>query len=246
MFYGAEQARIHDSAFGVLAATAGTDVLDLLRAGSHHRGLVVDLGCGSGILARVVIDAGYDALGVDISSDMVTLARDRAPTGDFRVGSLHDLAIPDGCVAVCATGEALNYATDVRAGLDAFRQLAQRAFEALATRGVFVFDVSGPGRAGASRVMHRFHRYDQWCLGMVAIESDDSSRLDRAISIFTVEADGRYLRSDEHHVQSLFDPTTLVTVLGDIGYEVEVLDNYASEGSYPELPGWYVVRARKL
>jgi hypothetical protein len=49
---------------------------------------------------------------------------------------------PDGCVAVCAIGEALNYATDARAGLDAFRQLAQRAFEALATGGVFLFDVS--------------------------------------------------------------------------------------------------------
>ncbi len=246
MFYGAEQARIHDSAFGVLAATAATDVLDLLRAGSHDHGLVVDLGCGSGILARIVIDAGYDALGVDISSDMVTLARDRAPTGDFRVGSLHDLAIPDGCIAVCAIGEALNYATDARAGLDAFRQLAQRAFEALATRGVFLFDVSGPGRSGASRSMQRFHRYDQWCLGMIASESDDGSRLDREISIFTVEADGRYLRSDEHHVLRLFDPTTLVTILGDIGYEVEVLDNYASQGSHPALPGWYVVRARKV
>ena len=246
MFYGAEQARIHDSAFCVLAATAATDVLDLLRAGGHDRGLVVDLGCGSGILASVVIDAGYDALGVDISSDMVTLARDRAPTGDFRVGSLHDLAIPDGCIAVCATGEALNYAPDARAGLDAFRQLAQRAFEALATGGVFLFDVSGPGRSGASRSMHRFHRSDQWCLGMVAIESDDSSRLDRFISIFTVEADGRYLRSDEHHVQSLFEPSTLLTILSGIGYEVEVLDNYLSEGSYPALPGWYVVRARKV
>jgi SAM-dependent methyltransferase len=246
VFYGAEQARIHDSAFGVLAATAATDVLDLLRAGSHDRGLVVDLGCGSGILARVVIDAGYDALGVDISSDMVTLARDRAPTGDFRVGSLHDLAIPDGCIAVCAIGEALNYATDARAGLDAFRQLAQRAFEALAAGGVFLFDVSGPGRSGPSRSMQRFHRYDQWCLGMIASESDDGSRLDREISIFTVEADGRYLRSDEHHVLRLFDPTTLVTILGDIGYEVEVLDNYVSQGSHPALPGWYVVRARKV
>jgi len=246
VFYGAEQARIHDSAFGVLAATAATDVLDLVRAGGHDRGLVVDLGCGSGILARAVIDAGYDALGVDISADMVSLARDRAPTGDFRVGSLHDLAIPDGCVAICATGEALNYATDARAGLDAFRQLAPRAFEALATGGVFLFDVSGPGRAGASRAMHRFHRSDQWCLGMVAIESEDSSRLDRFISIFTVEADGRYLRSNEHHVQSLYEPSTLVTILGDTGYEVEVLDNYVSEGSYPELPGWYVVRARKV
>ncbi len=246
MFYGAEQARIHDSAFGVLAATAATDVLDLVRAGSHDRGLIVDLGCGSGILARVVIDAGYEVLGVDISSDMVTLARDRAPTGDFRVGSLHDLPIPDGCIAVCATGEALNYATDALAGLDAFRHLAQRAFEALATGGVFVFDVSGPGRSGASKAMHRFHRSDQWCLGMVAIESDDSSRLDRLISIFTVEDDGRYLRSDEHHVQNLFDPSTLVTILSGIGYEVEVLDNYLSEGSYPALPGWYVVHARKV
>ena len=81
---------------------------------------------------------------------------------------------------------------------------------------------------------------------MVAIESDNSSRLDRLISIFTVDDDGRYLRTGEHHVQCLFDPSTLVTILGDTGYEVEVLDNYASEGSYPELPGWYVVRARKV
>ncbi len=94
--------------------------------------------------------------------------------------------------------------------------------------------------------MQRFHRYDQWCLGMIAIESDDGARLDREISIFTVEADGRYRRSDEHHVLRLFDPTTLVTILGDTGYEAEVLDNYVSQGSHPALPGWYVVRARKV
>lgn len=246
MFYGVEQARIHDRAFGALAATAATDVLDLMRAGSHDRGLVVDLGCGSGILARVVIDAGYDVLGVDISADMIALARDRAPTGDFRVGSLHDLAIPDGCVAVCAIGEALNYATDERSGLDAFRQLAQRVFEALASGGVFVFDVSGPGRAGPDRSLQRFHRHDQWCLGMIATESADGSRLDREISIFAIDADGRYRRSDEHHVLRLFDATTLVRILDGTGYEVEVLDNYDSQGSHPALPGWYVVRARKV
>ena len=245
MFYGVEQARIHDSAFGVLAATAATAVLDLLRAGSHDHGLVVDLGCGSGILAGLAIEAGYEVLGVDISSDMVALARDRAPAGDFLVGSLYDLPIPDRCVAVFAIGEALNYATDERAGLDSFRQLANRAFEALAPGGVFLFDVSGPGRAGPTGSIQRFHRYSEWCLGMIGTESDDSLRLDRAISIFTIEADGSYLRSDEHHVLRLFDTTDVVRILGDTGYEVEVLDNYVSQGGHPALPGWYVVRARK-
>src|SRR5262245_23465407 len=69
-FYGAEQARIHHRGFGELARRAGELLRTRLLAAGHRDGTVVDLGCGSGILARQLTDAGYTVLGVDISPGM--------------------------------------------------------------------------------------------------------------------------------------------------------------------------------
>jgi hypothetical protein len=81
---------------------------------------------------------------------------------------------------------------------------------------------------------------------LLAREDPDRIHASIVSSIGTRRAQRAPVEVDEHHVLRLFDPTTLVTILGDTGYEVEVLDNYVSQGSHPALPGWYVVRARKV
>ena len=48
-----------------------------------RNGLVVDLGCGSGILAQELCAAGYKVHGIDQSEDMLLLARQRARTARF-------------------------------------------------------------------------------------------------------------------------------------------------------------------
>ena len=78
---------------------------------------MVDLGSGSGILARLVTDAGFDVLGFDISDDMVRLASAHAPRPGSSEAPLLDADIPP-CVAVTAVGEILNYAFDPRTDLD--------------------------------------------------------------------------------------------------------------------------------
>ena len=122
MFYGPDQAAIHDKRFGTLARYAAADVIGAAVRAGHRCGTVVDLGCGSGILARAVGDAGYDLIGVDISADMIALAETNAPRARLAVGSLHDFPIPSGCVAVATTGEALNYATDPAPGWPQWRR----------------------------------------------------------------------------------------------------------------------------
>jgi 2-polyprenyl-3-methyl-5-hydroxy-6-metoxy-1,4-benzoquinol methylase len=51
-------------------------------------GPVLDIGCGQGEIARLLVRDGYDAHGVDISPEQVALARaagvDRVQQGDFR------------------------------------------------------------------------------------------------------------------------------------------------------------------
>lgn len=243
-YYGAAQAAIHHERFGHLAAMAAADLLASLRDAGHSTGTVVDLGCGSGILARIVGDAGYDVVGVDLSDDMVALARAEAPDADLRAGSIHDVDLPAGSVGLTAIGEVLNYATDERAGLDAVDRLAARVHDALVPGGTWLLDLSGPGRGGPLGGYHRFHQAERWCLGMIATETDE--RMDREITSFWEAEPGRYERVEEHHVLRLYEPGEVAARLTAAGFDVVVEDGYRTPGAHPPaMPGWYVVRATK-
>jgi SAM-dependent methyltransferase len=118
--YRDDLAYIHDAGHGQIAGDAAALLLDELTRSGHRDGLVVDLGCGSGVLAGRLCDAGYRVLGVDLSESMIALARVRAPAAEFRVGSFVSADLPP-CVAVTAIGEVLNY------GFDAANDAAARA-----------------------------------------------------------------------------------------------------------------------
>jgi len=244
MFYGADQSAIHDTRFGDLAREAAGYLLAFLKTAGLDGGTVVDLGCGSGILAAIVGDAGYDVVGVDISADMIELAKQHAPEASLSVGSLLDLELPP-AVAVTAIGEALNYATDPRAGLEELERLASRVHDALAPDGVFLFDVAGPGRHGPDGI--RFHDHEDWVLVNQVEESADHTTLDRRITIFRVTGPGgsTYRRSDEHHVLRLYEPSALQEILTRAGFEVELLPSYGATTDSTPLEGWTVALARR-
>lgn len=236
-FYGADQARIHHERFGDLAADAARLVVGRLAAAGHVTGFVTDLGCGSGILAAQLLAAGYLVEGVDLSPAMVALARETAPHGSFRVGSVHDALIAPS-VAVTATGEVLQYATDARAGLAALRALAARVFAALEPGGVFAFDLSLPGRNLGLDVRHVFHDYGSWLLGMHGTEGPDW--YERRIVILVEEADGRYRRVDEVHRLVLLDEAAVTGALVDAGFTVEVRPSYTTPNASTPVAGWAV------
>ena len=242
-FYGPDQAHIHHTRFGDLADQAAARLVAELHDAGHRGGLVVDLGCGSGILARAVSDAGYEVEGVDLAArDARPGAAERAPA-TFRLGSLVDVELPS-TVAVSAIGEALNYLTDERAGHDALGDIFRRVRASLEPGGVFLFDVATPGRHGPDRTANRLHDHDTWTLFMHAVEHDDARRLDRSVTIFRRRDDGAYDRTDEHHVLALYDPATLTAMLDAAGFSVEVLDSYGAPTPSTPPAGWVVVLAR--
>jgi SAM-dependent methyltransferase len=104
----ADLAYIHDAGFGFHARAASEELLTRLRAAGHEEGLVVDVGCGTGILCRIVCDAGYEVLGLDQSTEMLKIARRNAPDALFERASFIDARLPK-CVAVTAVGEVLGY-----------------------------------------------------------------------------------------------------------------------------------------
>ncbi|MFP3967187.1 methyltransferase domain-containing protein [Actinomadura fulvescens] len=62
-------------------------------------GPVADLGCGPGRITGHLRSLGVDVFGVDLSAEMVALARRTLPQIRFEQGSMADLDVPDGSLA---------------------------------------------------------------------------------------------------------------------------------------------------
>ncbi len=204
---------------------------------------MVDLGSGSGILARLLTDAGYDVLGVDISDDMVRLAARHAPAARFVRAPLIDVDIPP-CVAVTAVGEVLNYAFDPRSGLEHLLPLFQRVAGALRPGGVFLFDVAGPGRGGPTGRREHFADADGWTIRAVHVEDIDEATLVRHITLVTRDGDA-YRRHDERHVLRLYQPDDVEAALAEAGLEdVHRLRRYRDFDFPPGLTGYLAASPR--
>ena len=63
--------------------------------GEMAGGPVADVGCGTGVVTGMMRDAGVDAFGIDLSPELISLARKRRPDIDFRVGSMLALDLAD-------------------------------------------------------------------------------------------------------------------------------------------------------
>jgi SAM-dependent methyltransferase len=172
--YGTDLAFIHDAGHGALARAAALTLLDELSRAGHARGTVVDLGCGSGILASHLVDAGYDVVGIDVSDAMVTLARARAPKATFRVGSFVSAGIPE-CVGITAIGEVLNYTFDAGNDVRARRSLFERVLRSLAPGGVFLFDVAGPDRGHPGGARRTYAAGPDWAVLVETLADGDAT-----------------------------------------------------------------------
>jgi SAM-dependent methyltransferase len=153
-WYNEDLAYIHDVGFRDYALKAMPGILELLRDRQLQTGVVVELGCGSGLSAEVLYQAGYQVLGIDISGAMISIAQTRVPSVEFRVASLFTAEIP-ACNAVISIGECLNYTFDLNSDA-ALESLFQRIYQALSPGGVFLFDAVVPGQVAPGEVVRSF------------------------------------------------------------------------------------------
>jgi SAM-dependent methyltransferase len=83
---------------------------------------VLDCGCGAGRFAWMAADRGATVAGIDAAEQLITIAADRTPGGDFRRGDLEALPWPDGSFDVVTGFSAFQFADDmVRALTEAKR-----------------------------------------------------------------------------------------------------------------------------
>jgi len=224
-WYGNDLAYIHDTGFVDYALRSAPGILKILAKQRIREGLVVDLGCGSGLWAERLIGAGYKVLGIDVSNAMVALARKRAPSAKFRVGSFFTTQIPR-CRAVTSIGECLNYLFDGKHGDQRMRGLFARIFCSLEPGGAFIFDIAGPGQVRQTSV-RSFKEGNGWTVLVEKTEDPGRAILTRRIITFRKAGSG-YRRGEEVHRQQLFRASEMTTMLRQAGFRVRTIRKYGS------------------
>lgn len=227
-WYKDDLAYIHDVGYAAFALKSAPGILDTLRRHKIQGGLVVDLGCGSGLLARALTDAGYQLLGVDISEAMIRIAQSRVPEAEFRLESLFSAELPP-CDAVTSISECLNYLFDTTGGNQALPRLFRRIYKALNPGGVFVFDMGGPGQVEPGVRAKGFSEGEDWVVLVEKEEDENRSLLTRRIISFR-KVGSQYRRSDETHVQRLYRAADVAAELRKVGFRVRIKRGY---GDYP-------------
>ena len=111
-YYRRDLALVHHRGFDFHADLCAPGILALLEPLPARRGVVLELGCGSGLLTRHRIDAGHRVVATDASPAMLELARDHASGAE----EITHLVLPDDAIpsadAIVSVGHVLNYLPD--------------------------------------------------------------------------------------------------------------------------------------
>jgi len=239
-WYGEDLAYIHDVGHADFALDSAPGIKRILERSGTREGLIVDLGCGTGLLARELIDDGYDVFGIDISEAMIEIARMRAPEAEFRVGSLFEVGIPQ-CEAVTAISEVLNYLFDPENEDLGLSRVFRRVHDSLAPGGVFVFDVLGPGQVPPGMRAKGFSVGEDWAVLNEREEDAERGTMERRIVSFRKVGE-YYRRIDEVHRVRLYDPSELAAELERAGFRVRTMRAY---GDLPLEEGHTAFAAQK-
>nr|WP_202893394.1 class I SAM-dependent methyltransferase [Kribbella italica] len=128
-------------------------MLTLIRAAVPDGRRVLDVGCGTGIVAERLTREGYRVTGLDQSPAMLDRARQRlGPNADLRSGDAADFAVDAPYPVVVSTYDIPNHLAD----LDQVAAYLRCVFRAVEPGGLFVFDLATvKGLSGMNKVQIR-------------------------------------------------------------------------------------------
>jgi SAM-dependent methyltransferase len=84
-----------------------------------------DVGCGSGWAAQIAARLGARVSGLDASESLLSIARERVPEGDFRIGEMEELPYPGQSFDLVTGFNAFQYAANPLAALGEAKRVAR-------------------------------------------------------------------------------------------------------------------------
>ncbi len=189
---------------------------------------ILDLGCGTGVMTRLLHDMGYDVTGLDLSEDMLAVASSYDDGILYVNQDMRELELPYSFDCMISVYDSINYLTRDEDLLKCFG----RVHEYLEPDGLFIFD------------FHTVNYYAEIGESTIAENRDEGSFIwenhydpdthlnEYDLTLYVRDEDDRYSRSEETHLQRGYDLDEMTRMLGQSGFStIEYYD--ADTGSIP-------------
>ena len=177
----------------------------LIENGIDKDNTVIDLGCGTGTVTRMLDKEGYNCIGVDLSEDMLSIASDKTYDSGQQIiyscQDMRDFEVPYETDAFISIGDSMNYITANDDLCDVFKCVKK----GLKQGGVFIFDLKtihffkdiladntyAENREDSAFIWDNY--YDE-----------ESSNNEYELAVFVRNEDGTFDRFEEEHYQHGF------------------------------------------
>ncbi|MBQ2472783.1 class I SAM-dependent DNA methyltransferase [Lachnospira pectinoschiza] len=204
---------------------------------------VVDLGCGTGTVTRMLEKEGYDIVGIDMSEDMLAIAAERIEESGqdilYSCQDMREFELPFKVDAFTSIGDSMNYITSKEDLESVFKCVAENINDG----GVFVFDL---------KTIHFFRdiladntyaeNRDESAFIWDNYYNDDDKNNEYDLAVFVMNEDGSFNRYEEQHFQHGFELEEVKEAAANAGLSVLALyDAFSKDAPKPDSERVYFV-----
>jgi len=193
----------------------------ILKDNNIMDGLVLDLGCGTGILTELLAKKGYDMIGVDSSEDMLAEAMAKKPL-DFDILYLNqdftEFELYGTVRAVVSTCDSLNYLTEPEDLLTTFRLINNY----LEPDGIFLFDMNAPEKYSDVLADNVYAENRDEASFIWENTYDEETKINEyALTLYILDEESYlYERTEEFHYQRAYSRDEILETINKAGFEL--------------------------
>ena len=189
----------------------GEQLLLWLKRHGVAPGTAMDLGCGTGVLCRILQSAGIRAAGMDFSSGMIDIARQDSPDIPFDVADMITYRPDRQFDLVTCTGDALNHIRE----LDDIRRIFENVYAYTSPGGYFIFDILNEQEVSTSEPFEM--DFTESVRVWFQMTRPEDMQVNLKVRVFE---EGR-LQFEENIWETIHDPVAVVDLLRRSGFVVE-------------------------
>lgn len=207
-------------------------IMGTLRANGIEDGLVLDLGCGTGIMTELLAEAGYDMIGIDQSEEMLERAAERKEQSGHDIlylcQDMREFELYGTVRAIVSVCDSMNYVLEEEEFLHILTAAAENYLD---YGGLFLFDLNteykyrellGEQTIAENREEGSFIWENSY---------DEKEKINEyELTLFIREDSGYYRKYEEVHYQRAYPLDTVKELAARSGLELlQICDAYTGE-----------------